>query len=477
MKKHILITIGLLAMALLGSWRMPAGRIDAASKLSQISAILDTTFLNKEAGQDAFLKEYQRLTGIALKVTQPSHNQYNDRLLIAFASGDIPDVIEIQPEHLEVYMQLAREGAIIPLDRYIASSQALQKIDPVFFEAVKFRGKVYGVPVNRGGGCVTYIRKDWLDNLGLKVPTTWEELYNVAKAFTFQDPDGNGKNDTIGFTLPGLNTSYYVQDFYQGADHDFIRRNGKWVDGFTQPDFKAALARLRQAYEDRVIDPEIFTNKTSTCREKFNAGKVGIFSYWSGIWGETMDRNVKMQNPKGEVIALPAIKETTYLNRIAMLVAITNKAKNPQAVFDNFIQYMHDGGEGQMLFTHGVEGVHWAERDGKTVKLPSLVNPNNLFVKAFIDPLLALAPFRDPIPMKPREIASVKAHQSRVQQMKLPPDSDTYLKFASEIGLLKEEIMAKVVLGQYTVDQGLQIYQERARALRVDVILKEANAK
>ena len=65
---------------------------------------------------------------------------------------------------------------------------------------VTFDGHQYGLPepppLPKREGLV--IRKDWLDKLGLEVPTTPEELLAVAKAFTEQDPDGNGKNDTYG---------------------------------------------------------------------------------------------------------------------------------------------------------------------------------------------------------------------------------------------------------------------------------------
>lgn len=46
-----------------------------------------------------------------------------------------------------------------------------------------------------------WIRQDWLDNLGLEVPRTWDELAAVAEAFVTQDPDGNGEDDTIGILL------------------------------------------------------------------------------------------------------------------------------------------------------------------------------------------------------------------------------------------------------------------------------------
>ncbi len=48
-----------------------------------------------------------------------------------------------------------------------------------------------------------WIRQDWLDNLGLEVPRTWDEMAAVAEAFVTQDPDGNGEDDTIGILGPG----------------------------------------------------------------------------------------------------------------------------------------------------------------------------------------------------------------------------------------------------------------------------------
>ena len=62
-------------------------------------------------------------------------------------------------------------------------------------------GKVYslyqGRPLSRQG---LIYRKDWADNLGLSAPKTVDEFYEMARAFSEDDPDGNGKNDTIGLT-------------------------------------------------------------------------------------------------------------------------------------------------------------------------------------------------------------------------------------------------------------------------------------
>jgi len=478
MKKNVRIVAGLLVALLFVTAIIPVNQgASAAEKPARIDAFLDI-ILTKEAGQEQFAAEYKKQTGIELRITQPAHNQYREKMLIAFASNDLPDVIEIIPDFPQDYMTLAKEGALVPLDKYIAKSPVFKNINKQYLNALKFRGKIYAVPLNTGGGNLPYIRKDWLDKLGLKAPTTWDEFYNVAKAFATQDPDGNGKHDTIGITLPGLDQSIYMQDFYQGAEHDFVYKKGRWVDGFVQPEFKKALERLRKAYQEKVLDPEVFTNKTSTCREKFYAGKVGIFPYWAGTWGETIERNVKLNNPKAEVMPLPAIKGVKYINRIGPMLAITKKAKNPEAVFKYFIEYMHDGGKGQMLFTHGVEGVHWAKKGNEYVKLPSLGNPNVPAAKSYIHPELPLnETFKDPFPLHPAITASLKAFQSSRQFAKLPPDSETYLKYNGEIMNLKKEIMAKVMMGTYTVDQGIQEYKAKSARLHVAKILQEANAR
>ena len=75
------------------------------------------------------------------------------------------------------------------------------------------------------------IRQDWLDNLGMEMPTTEEELLEYAKACTFNDPDGNGQDDTyfmlgagggsgLGM-LDGFGTAYGNPNYTVGEDGKF----------------------------------------------------------------------------------------------------------------------------------------------------------------------------------------------------------------------------------------------------------------
>ncbi|HYH05083.1 MAG TPA: extracellular solute-binding protein, partial [Bacillota bacterium] len=108
MKKGIVTVVALLlAVCILSTVSLAARQVP---KPKQIVAFLDDTMLTPARGQEQFVDEYKKLTGIDLKIIQPVHNQYYEKLRLAFAAGDIPDVIEIA-EH--TFVQYANEGAFV----------------------------------------------------------------------------------------------------------------------------------------------------------------------------------------------------------------------------------------------------------------------------------------------------------------------------------------------------------------------------
>ncbi len=474
MKRIFSLSIVLLLLTI---FAFSAGQTESASAAApkKIVAFLDTTFLVPEWGQKEVRDKYQELTRIELEVIQPPHNQYYEKVQLAFASGDFPDVIELNSDKLIEYVQ---EGAIVDITSQIENSAIIQKIPRQYIESVRFAdGKLYSVGFNTGGGCLTYVRKDWLDKLGLGIPKTWNGYYKMLVAFANNDPDGNGKKDTIAYVAPGVTDDMYLRDIMQGAYLDFHFRKGKWVDGYAQPEFAAAMERLQKCYAQGLIDPEVFTNKTSTCREKVYSGRVGVFTYWSGTWNERLEDGIR-NGPVGksaEFVPIPAIEGSHYRNRIAVQNAITIGAKDPDFVFKNFIEFIHDGKEGQLLFTHGVEGVHWAVKDGKRQKLPRLDDPKLMFQKSYIHPELQPAPWDDPFELSFRVKNSVAIHTAGAEQEKLKPVSPTLIKVSGDLKALREEIVSKITIGELGVAEGLARYKTESEALGMSQILAELN--
>ncbi|NLL71110.1 MAG: extracellular solute-binding protein [Epulopiscium sp.] len=440
--------------------------------------IMMTTILTEENGHKQLIDKYKELSGIQLEITKPDHNQYYEKVNLAFASGDIPDVIELGGTNYTTY---AVNGALWDMTDAWESSdlKASGIVKEQYVDALKLDGKLYGFPMAKGNGTITYVRKDWMDKLGLKAPTNYAEFLDMLRAFTNEDPDGNGKNDTYGITAAGLinsETPYdiYLREFYQDAKPDFYQKDGKYVDGMSEPAMKEALQRMRDAYAEGLIDKEIITNKTSTCRDKFYANQVGAFNYWAGYWNVNLETSLQAANPEGSVMPIPPIAETKYIERPPTALVITNKAKNPEGIFKYFIEYSHDGGEGQMLFTRGVEGVHYETKDGKTVALPYIATPEKLFEKALYSPELSITDFDDPIAFDERVTNSLKMFEENSFIYPIPRSSEVISANLPELNTLKNQIVAKIVIGELTVEEGIAQYESQGKA-QIEAILADLN--
>ena len=468
------IVLGL-AMLLVAGMLFAAGQPEATAlqEVKTITFVADN-LINEEAGLGAVLDKFYELTGAKLKVIIPPHQQYTEKLQVMATSGDLPDVWQVWTP---LDITFAREGVDIPLDDFINSSRNVKRIAPGNFLPFTVGGKIYGVPFNGGGGTATYIRKDWLDKLGLPLPTTIDQMIATAKAFTTQDPDGNGKNDTVGYTsLTSGVSPYYWPNLLQGAVPDFVLKNGVWVDGFAEPEMKEAIQRIRQGYVDGWIDPEIFTNSTGTARGKFTQGIAGMFSYWTGAWGPAMQQQtVAGSSPNADVVALYPVSKANYWNRASVPQCITVKAEDPKFVFDTLLDNMWDQGPIQFLFIHGVEGVHWKiDENGNYVKLPSLTNPELTFSKVYIHPELQLLPLKnDPFTYDPRLFSSEAARLSNVKQFYVPSGGEVYAKNVGDLQALRSEVFSKIIAGDMTLDGGYAYYAQKAKQLQIDVMIQE----
>ena len=478
MKSRFNVILAMLLLAapmLFAGGQQESADSSEAQSLKKMKGVFDR-ILTEENGQKEWGDAFEALTGTKIEIVKPVHNEYSKILGATFAAGDLPDIVEIQTND---YLAYASSGNLVPLEDYIESSDALKDVDPALLDAYKLKdGHIYGVPTYNGGGCVTYIRKDWLDNLGLSVPTTWDEYYNVLKAFTYDDPDGNGVDDTMGLTLPFQTKwefDYYNRFIMQGAMFGFQEKNGKWVDGFLEPEMVGALERFQKLYSEKLLDNEFFTNKTSTARSKIYEGQAGVMEYWSGTWAVRFNDSAQNSNPEAEVISIAPIKDAFYINRVGPAFCITKAAKDPGAVFDVFINTMLDKGDGQVLFTHGIEGHHYEMANGEYVMMPEPANPDRPFDKAYSDPTLIMNGWEPLVPLTDLIVRSRTIHMANAVQLSLPQGGDTYIKRIGELLTVKQEIFSEAVVGKLTPQEAQAQYKAKAMDLELDTILSELN--
>jgi putative aldouronate transport system substrate-binding protein len=243
--------------------------------------------------------------------TVPSNEQYNTKIRLSMsANKDLPDVFLVSDGQL--IADLIESGQVMQIDEAIEkyASPKLKEVYndfPAAFYSGTSEGKRYGLPRLSGGNgsdSLLWIRQDWLDKFDLEAPKTIEELENVMDVFVNEDPDGNGKDDTIGITMAsknGLATWLADGSFVFGAYGDYLPKlwskdeNGELVYGSIQPSVKEGLSKLNEWYEKGYLDREIGILDEQGAIESFVAGKSGIISAppWADGWpvGDAIKNN------------------------------------------------------------------------------------------------------------------------------------------------------------------------------------------
>jgi putative aldouronate transport system substrate-binding protein len=215
-----------------------------------------------------------------------SYNDFPSVMDVQFAAGDAPDYIfSYRTSWLrEKYV----EGLTYPLTDLI-EEHAPNIMDfydeyPVARDlATMDDGEIhlisYALPM--GPNWALLVREDWLENLGLDVPTTAEELFDVAYAFTYEDPDGNGEDDTFGINLSWIG-SLMVDIMFGRTDDNFYPQDGSYV--FDLERLVASTEFKRSLYAEGLVDRDFLAdNNGSKARQDFVTGKLGLYFANQGV--------------------------------------------------------------------------------------------------------------------------------------------------------------------------------------------------
>ena len=336
-------------------------------------------FLHEPYKDDnAVMKKAAELTNISLTgyVSQSSSSNKEAFTLMA-ASGKLADIVCW--DNSQIRGELAQQGAFLALDELMEHAphiKAFLDANPAIKNHVTATdGHIYSIPYIPDGDAAQgwYIRKDWLDKLGLKEPTNAQELHDVLLAFKEKDPNGNGKADEIPYFNRDGSPKTVFADFAQlwGAKELWYEENGKVKYGPYEPAYKEAYKNLAQWYKEGLIDQEIYT-RGKTARDVLLKENLGGMTHdW---FASTSKYNSNEGMPEGfnfAVIAPPADKDGKVYER-----TIRSKlhwcgwgiaASNPDPVatmkyFDFFFTE-----EGRRLSNFGVEGETYTMANGKPV--------------------------------------------------------------------------------------------------------------
>jgi len=446
---------------------------------------------------NAQVKELEEATGIHLEwQTCASSDNVQEKLSTMFASGEMPDIILTGVSSGNRYdkateQALGEQGLVLSLNDYLDTvsvgyKQAFEEIDGLKEYITTPDGNIYSLPNIDGSLHVQYnmklwINTQWLDNLGLDMPTTTEEFYEVMKAFKEKDANGNGDpNDEIPLSTvtsgAGTQLDGFLMNPFQLTSeiNKLYVDNGKVTFAPAQEGYKEGLKYLNQLYAEGLLNPESFTqdkNNQVNVNEAGDECVIGAFlaqrpgyacdlstEPYSKKW-EQYQSLAPLAGPDGQCVA----SWNPYVMFQSGMTFISSSCTNPEAAF-RLLDYISTQTYRSSL---GIEGVHYELLDAGTTELGLDGETKALYKRTNADTtnqslgqLVALVrtpeflaaeatnpnPYAEDVkPLNGRQVVMYKAsleHQ-KVQQSLDSVMPDLYMSQAdsSEMSLIKTNVM------------------------------------
>lgn len=304
-------------------------------------------------------------------------SQFQNRRNIAIASGDIPDIMPIT--YIQ-FFQMQRADMLADLTEVYEAyatdlTKEIMEADERNLASATMNEKLLGIP--KGGDylestALLWVRRDWLENVNMDPPETIDEMIEVARAFTFDDPDGNGKDDTYGLAFAGKDHAMFrvgwgLSGFFdafgahqvRGPNNGapfFFNKDGEAVWAGETQGMKDALTTLNEMYEEGLFRQDFGTMQGNNVVQDLIAGKVGmVYGYhFQCLWplNQLMQKN--LEDGKDPVdwipVAPPSLKaseptKSPYNSPSTNLYVVSKTAKHPEVLikFLNFWVEMNYG--------------------------------------------------------------------------------------------------------------------------------------
>ncbi|WP_106768611.1 extracellular solute-binding protein [Paenibacillus faecalis] len=321
------------------------------------------------------IKQLNEELNVKLDIEFYPINSYKEKVNALLASKSLPDVILIEDINDPAFSTATEQGAFWDLTTYIDDYENLKAYPDNAYENTKFQGKIFGIPRVRplDGHESLMIRQDWLDNLGLKAPTTMDELYNVLEAFTKNDPDKNGKDDTYGMVQASVST--YMMSMFGAGNQWKEQADGSLVPYWMTEEAKTAMEFWNKAFEDGLITPDLPVMKSSQVKEMIIQGKAGV-AIANVNEAFMFGQELKKVKPEAELKAyeLPSAPdgnkyyEQAYGSYGVFLVnKLTVDEKKLKKILEVYDATADE--EGYNLVTYGIKDVHYTiAEDGSIVQ-------------------------------------------------------------------------------------------------------------
>lgn len=420
------------------------------------------------------LKEH---TGYDVRLEYVLNSNYEEQINTRLASGDLPGLVVITGNNNPI-VSAAKSGAFWDITDVYKDYPNLAVADENVMNNISIEGRYYGIYRSRivGRNGISY-RSDWLENLGLEPPETLDDLYEVLRAFTYDDPDGNGQKDTYGMTWCTYMGPFINLAVMHGAPNYWgLTDEGKLYPWFESEAYIEAMDYSKRLYDEELINQDFAALQTSEWDNDFGIGRSGI---WVDVADAANRHATKLRDngfitqeqvDDGEVVWVMGAVENSKGERHIMstpghagYVAISQSGAPTEEDLHHYLTFMDACNDevGQNILNYGTENVTYEVEDDFVV--PYMAEEIVANVGSGFDVTAGWNQFmmntqdllykRKSNPRVDRQVEVQEANlEFAVHDPTLPLMSDTYTGSANTLEQIIEDATINYIMGKNDLD-------------------------
>lgn len=363
----------------------------------QVDGFAAKFFASQDWNDLMLWEEYEKMTNIEVDWVTVQTEALAEKRNLSLTSGDYPEIYFASAFSKTDLLKYGQQGIFLPLndyiDKYAPNFKKLLDENPSVKQGVTMAdGNIYGFPTiydpqfDALRGSAPWVKKEWLDKIGMSEPETTEELYQVLKAFKENDLNGNGQADEQAWgSVYGIDP---IVNFLRGSfglnkqgsmnlNLDFEEGTNTFRFVPTTDEYKELLMYLNKLYSEGLINQDIFTVAPQDFTAEISKGNYGVLNAIDPAELVKLDGYVGLpvlEGPNGERSYNTV---SNGLGNLGMFV-ITDKAKNPEAMV-RWMDYFY-GDEGTKMFFMGFDGITYEEDEQGNFKYLETItnNPDGL---------------------------------------------------------------------------------------------------
>lgn len=422
--------------------------------------------------QSVLVKEIEKRMGIKWDCNPYGSDAWANQFALMLSNDSLPDLLVsagmVTKSQLDKY---GEEGFILNLNDYMDLMPNLAAMDtemPTYLRYYRSaNGNLYCLGqatdniITRALVGYSWLPKKWLQNVGMEVPNTLEELHQVLVAFRDQDANGNGKTDDeipMSFTIGrecGQRMEWAMKFAFglysQAADYQlFIDDDGKANIYETTDNYRKYLSFLNQLWTEGLMDSETFTQTSAQYRDKIRTDRIGYGGDWAGL-ASSLDKRGEPVWCNGDYEMIMTFESEVDKGRFFAVgdglgpldYFVSAKTKYPEAICRMTDYWYTD--DGKILLMKGVEGetFEYLPEDEFGVKAISVAGYDKKSIG--VNVLWTNIPGNE-------AKAVLKADDATLEKMKNNP---TYADNALQLSLLNEATIVKTFpTVSYTEEEG-----------------------